>query len=109
LFGTSPTPSRSFNAIKEEYSRKLANGAQATGRYLPTQASPISHLEIAKAQLLSHWTQVGQDLIVSVKIWHESELDKFVLPHPILGKLTVREMLFFTLYHNRQHILTGKD
>jgi hypothetical protein len=26
------------------------------------------------------------------------------LPHPLLGKLTVREMLFFTLYHQRHHV-----
>jgi hypothetical protein len=26
------------------------------------------------------------------------------LPHPLLGKLTVREMLFFTVYHNAHHL-----
>jgi len=31
-------------------------------------------------------------------------LDKFMLPHPLLGKLAVREMLFFTMYHNLHHV-----
>lgn len=109
LFGTAPAPSRSFNAIKEEYSRELTKGAQATGRYLPTQTGLPTNLEVAKTQLLSQWARVGQELIYSVKTWNESELDKYVLPHPILGRLTIREMLFFTLYHNTRHIFSGMD
>jgi uncharacterized damage-inducible protein DinB len=31
-------------------------------------------------------------------------LDRLRLPHPALGKLTVREMLFFTIYHNIHHV-----
>ena len=37
--------------------------------------------------------------------WGERALDRFRLPHPALGQLTVREMLFFTLYHNLHHVL----
>jgi hypothetical protein len=34
----------------------------------------------------------------------QSALDRWRLPHPLLGRLTVREMLFFTLCHNRHHL-----
>ena len=109
LFGTASTPSRSFQTIKEEYLSKLANGARAARAYLPTQTIPSTNLELARMQLLSQWTRIEQELINSVKAWHESEFDKYLLPHPLLGKLTVREMLFFTLYHNRRHIFAGMD
>ena len=36
--------------------------------------------------------------------WRDTDLDKYFLPHPLLGKLTIREMLFFTLYHDRHHV-----
>lgn len=36
--------------------------------------------------------------------WSERDLDRIRMPHPILGMLTTREMLFFTLYHNRHHV-----
>ena len=36
--------------------------------------------------------------------WSEEKLDALQLPHPLLGNLTVREMLLFTLYHQRHHI-----
>ena len=32
-----------------------------------------------------------------------ADLDAVLLPHPLLGKLTVREMLFFTVYHVQHH------
>jgi hypothetical protein len=32
-------------------------------------------------------------------------MDYHVLPHPLLGPLSVREMLFFTVYHNTHHVL----
>jgi hypothetical protein len=35
--------------------------------------------------------------------WREEDLDRYRLPHPLLGKLTVREMLLFTVYHNYHH------
>ena len=33
----------------------------------------------------------------------EKQLDAYLLPHPLLGKLTLREMLYFTIYHVEHH------
>ncbi|MFN2437645.1 MAG: hypothetical protein ABR503_00495 [Chitinophagaceae bacterium] len=35
--------------------------------------------------------------------YSEEEIDRFVLPHPLLGKLTLREMMYFTIYHVEHH------
>jgi len=40
--------------------------------------------------------------------WSELQMDRIRLPHPVLGKLSVREMLFFTLYHNQHHLDAAK-
>jgi hypothetical protein len=59
---------------------------------------------------MARWLQIGQRLIGAVKRnWGESELDSYILPHPILGKLTIREMLFFTLYHDTLHLSAGAE
>lgn len=34
---------------------------------------------------------------------NEDELDQYELTDPILGKLTIRELLCFTIYHNLRH------
>src|SRR4029078_11685614 len=36
--------------------------------------------------------------------WSERALDRWRVPHPAMGPLTVREMAFFTLYHNTHHV-----
>jgi len=38
--------------------------------------------------------------------WSEEELNTIRLPHPILGKLTAKEMLSFTVYHLFHHMKT---
>jgi uncharacterized damage-inducible protein DinB len=38
-----------------------------------------------------------------IDAWEEDQLDEAQLPHPIIGKITVREMLFFTIHHNLRH------
>jgi hypothetical protein len=36
--------------------------------------------------------------------WPEPALDRYQLPHPLLGRLTVREMLAFSVYHHAHHL-----
>ncbi len=38
-----------------------------------------------------------------VDSFSEAQLDALILPHPLLGKLTLREMLYFTIYHVQHH------
>lgn len=40
--------------------------------------------------------------------WPERALDRYRLPHPLLGKLTVREMAQFTLLHNVHHVAVAE-
>ena len=42
-------------------------------------------------------------LCLSIEKISEEDLDYYVLPHPLLGKLTLREMLYFTIYHVKHH------
>ena len=36
--------------------------------------------------------------------WPEPSLDRYQLLHPLLGRLTVREMLEFSVYHHAHHL-----
>lgn len=104
LFGTSKKPSRRFTQIKEEYRRELAKGARATGRYIPAVEEKPIDFEQAKQGILHKWKEVSGRLIAVMQRGNENSLDKYLLPHPILGKMTIREMLFFTLYHDVHHV-----
>ena len=42
--------------------------------------------------------------------WSDADLDSVLLPHPLLGKVTVREMLYFTIHHvQHHHALVERD
>ncbi len=44
-----------------------------------------------------------QTLCSKLEKFDEIERDTYILPHPLLGKLTIREMLYFTIYHVAHH------
>lgn len=103
MFGKPEKASRSYEEICEAYRAELAKGAQASGRYLPDQEDPQDKADDLKRHLIETWVKAGNELVSAAEGWNDTDLDQHQLPHPILGNLTVREMLFFTIYHNLRH------
>ncbi|HEU4743893.1 MAG TPA: DinB family protein [Anaerolineales bacterium] len=103
MFGRPDKASRSYEELCHDYRDEIAKGAQASGRYLPNQENPDSNAEAKKSELLNQFSNASRELVAAAQTWEEKELDAYSLPHPILGKLTVREILFFTIYHNLRH------
>ena len=104
LFGKPQTASRRLAQIKATYQRALANGGKASGRFIPSIREVPSPPEQYRNSLAQKWNTTGDDLLAALRNWQDENLDKYLLPHPLLGKLTIREMLFFTLYHDQHHV-----
>ena len=103
LFGTPSQASRSYEQIGVDYRQVLSNGGQA-GRFAPSpQGDPVD-AEAERARIMTVHATAVDDLRLASMRWREQDLDRYQLPHPLLGKLTVREMLLFTVYHNRHHV-----
>ncbi|MCA9989127.1 MAG: DinB family protein, partial [Anaerolineales bacterium] len=101
-FGLAEAPSGSLAALRDRYVNvALAGGGQASGRYLPevTDTSAAS-----REHLLAEWQRHGAALLTALEGWSEDDLEKYRGEHPLLGLLTIREILFFTLYHNLHHV-----
>jgi len=103
MFGKPERRSRTYQEICEVYRAEIAKGAQASGRFLPEQQSPLEDAEEKKTELLEQWSKASKELVSVAEKWNENDLDGYLLPHPLIGKLTIREMLFFTIYHNLRH------
>ncbi len=110
-FGKSDLPSKQYHQIQEAYLTVLSQGAGA-GRFAP----PLKELPASQAEaeavrkdLLLKWQKTGHNLSKVIQKWSNRQLDKHLLPHPLLGKLSVREMLLFTIYHNLHHLNTVKQ
>jgi hypothetical protein len=102
-FGPARAPSRSYDALRETYLGALSRGGQA-GKYAPRPLGPIGDAEATRARIMAQHTAAVGGLVATASGWPERALDRCRLPHPLLGKLTVREMLAFTLYHNLHHV-----
>lgn len=68
-------------------------------------ARPVpSDPDVARARIMDLHASSVATLCAAITRWPEPALDAHRLPHPLIGRLTVREMLLFTLYHNRHHL-----
>jgi len=102
-FGLTWRPSRTYEAVRETYLKALAGGVTA-GRFAPAPEPPPADPDAARRELMEKREMVSARLLAALTRWGEGSLDHLVMPHPALGKLTAREMLFFTLYHNTHHV-----
>jgi hypothetical protein len=102
LFGRPRRGSMTFDAFRARYLGALAEGGKA-GRFAPSERS-VNDADTWRLAIMRDFSRINADLRRNIARWRDSKLDRFQLPHPLLGKLTVREMLFFTLYHQRHHI-----
>ncbi len=98
LFGKAKEPSRTYEELKSFYLQRLQAGGKASGRFIPKSVAFYQ-----KQDLLKHLHQTITNLAKQLDAFTEEELDFYRLPHPILGKLTFREMLYFTIYHVQHH------
>ena len=104
LFG-SASSSRRYGEVREVYLQALAAGGVASGRFLPrAPAAAAGDAGLSRSRALAGWQRASESLVTALGKWREPALDKYRLPHPLLGKLTVREMLFFSHYHDTHHL-----
>jgi DinB superfamily len=98
LFGKANRSSTSYEHLVSNYQGKLALGSKASGRFIPPSINFVQRQKLTNKLLK---TVAG--LCQRLEKFSESQLDEHLLPHPILGKLTIREMLYFTIYHCEHH------
>ena len=99
FFGKLNRPARDYDEIKNKYYQKLAEGAVATPQFIPEKIS----VENSKTDLINELKKINDSFLKKVDDFTEEDLDKYLIPHPVLGKLTIREMLYFTICHTLHH------
>lgn len=102
-FGFTTRASRSYSALRATYKEALDAGLRA-GSFTPSPLATPQQTADERARILDNWSVTLTTLESGARKWSERALNRLRLPHPGLGSLTVREMLFFTLYHNTHHV-----
>jgi DinB superfamily len=102
-FGASHGPSRTSVALRADYQAALAAGGTA-GRFAPRPESSPMDPALRRGEILTHWFITNERVGQLLARWREDQLDAVLLPHPLLGNLTVREMAAFTVSHTAHHL-----
>jgi len=100
-FGTSNGTSRSSNDLLAEYKAVLSKGLIGPARFDPKVEKYNNQNEI-----IAVWKSVMERVAERMDKWSVKDLDKYCVKHPALGKITIRELLLFTIFHTRHHYLT---
>lgn len=101
-FGAAVRRSRTVGALQAAYHAALDAGGTA-GRYAPPpdRASPGT---VRRDEIMDTHSETLRSLTRAMERWSEAQIDASLLPHPLLGRLTMREMMLFTLIHNQHHV-----
>jgi len=105
LFGQSDRPSRTYAEVVALYDVRLAEGIRAEDNppVVPTSYRFPDGIDDQQTYLVETWLEGNERLISALDQWDEADLDKYLLPHPAIGMITLREMLYFTIHHNHMH------
>jgi hypothetical protein len=96
-FGPARRQSQTYDGLVQRYQDWLASGGDS-GRFAPAPS-----VSTDRAAVMHNAAESTRHFIEQLSRWSEKALDRYQLPHPGLGKLTVREMAMFTVYHHRHH------
>lgn len=98
-FGKNNRREYSYEELVSKYHDKLDAGGQASAGFIP----PLVQIG-QKEQLLNKYNSEKIKLVKVLQKWSEKQLSTNIAPHPLLGKLTIRELLYFTIHHNYHHL-----
>ena len=100
MFGTSKNGSRSYHELYDTYKEAIQTPVPVAGTPFAPKEEDVNNIE----KMLNNWDIIIEKFQTRIDKWSESDLDKYRAPHPLLGKLTIRELLYFTNFHNYIHL-----
>ena len=98
MYGVNKNEARSFQLLQTLYKNALEGGAKSPSIYIP---KPV--LFESKNHLIQKHATLNQLFIDKMNDHSDNALDRYRLPHPILGKVTLRELACFTSFHTAHH------
>lgn len=98
-FGVTNRPSRTYDELVARYLKALEGKTAVAPKTFQPKPTPFT----AQKKEFKSFQKNLQRLIAQVKKCSETELDYYVIPHPLIGKLTLREMVYFCIYHVQHH------
>ena len=92
---------RDFNTLKNDYigSDKVI----FIGPLAPSSIAPPLDANNVIQTMVSDWRKVYRDLNLAIQSIPEEDMDNYSLPHPSMGMLSLREMIYVLIIHPIHH------
>ncbi len=105
-FGKANRPVRSYDAIAKRYHERLIDAKGTTFKGSKNMKVPkLSD----KQYILNRLQTEEKKLQYKTRRISDENLDTVVLPHPLMGKMPVRELIMWTAHHVEHHLDTLKN
>lgn len=99
-FGLSNRPSRDYDAVVKRYQEKIEENKDKTIDFNKDLKSPLLK---DRPRLLTKLQIQHKKLQYKTRKISDINLDTLVIPHPLMGKMTVRELIMWAAYHTEHH------
>lgn len=105
-FGVANRPVRDYEEVAKRYDDRLAENLERSrafnqGLKVPSQKE--------KERLISLLQIQSKKLQYKTEKWSDKNLDTLLLPHPLMGRMIVREIIMWTAHHTAHHTSILKE
>ena len=99
-FGVSNRPSRSYSEVAKRYDEKLSKNQERAKEFNKNLKTP----SLKEQNRLTDILQIqNKKLQYKTTKLNDKYLDTLLLPHPLMGKMTLREIIMWTAHHTEHH------
>jgi len=95
------TKQRDFVTLKNDY--LSSDKTIYIGPLAPSSIAPPLDAKNVIQTMTSDWRKVYRDLNLAIQSIPEEDMDNFSLPHPSMGMLSLREMIYVIIIHPIHH------
>ncbi len=99
-FGVSNRETRTYEQVVNRYQERLSKVTAGISPFSRNMRIPNNQ---EKSNILLELTKQHKRLNKKFSKWEEKDLDKYILPHPLMGRMPVREIVMWTAYHAEHH------
>ncbi|MEE9407781.1 MAG: DinB family protein [Polaribacter sp.] len=102
-FGTCNRETRNYKSVAENYQKKLIENQDRARVFNQKLKKPTLK---ERESLLTKLQIQSKKLQYKTKKISDKNLDSLVIPHPLMGKMTIREIIMWTGHHTEHHTET---
>ncbi len=107
-YGKSNRNVRDYQHVVQRYKERLKD-IEGKAVFGPSKNMKVPNIKEKEYIIDRLQTECKKLQYKTVNRWNDSQLDNLILPHPLMGKMPVRELVMWTAYHTEHHCNTLTD